>query len=152
MVNHSTALILKILNPVITFVDQEKRAGENIKLPKWIYYIIPPVFDALTDDKLLSKCFHGERQNLNESCNNTVSIRFAKTIYVSGSIMEVGAHSGSLHFNKGAYAISNILPYFKIANGCFVGKVRKLASKRIKRLRKMDIKTSESGKRRRQRL
>ena len=66
--------------------------------------------------------------------------------------MEVGAHSGSLHFNKGAYAISNILPYFKIANGCFVGKVRKLASKRIKRGRKMDIKTSESGKRRRQRL
>ena len=139
-----------MLNLVITFVHQDKIADVNINLRKCIYYIIPSEFDELADDELLSKCFHGEMQNSNESCNNIVSTRFPKTMYVSRSIMEVGVNSTFLHFNEGACAIKNILPYFKIGNSCYVGKV---SIKRIKiSVRKMDRKTSESGKTRREGL
>ena len=45
---------------------------KTINLPKWMYHFIRPVFDALADDELLSKCFHGETQNPNEAFNNIV--------------------------------------------------------------------------------
>ena len=62
---------------------------KTINLPKWIYHIIQPVFDALADDELLSKCFSGEAQNPNEVFNNIFWTGCPKTIYISRSIIEL---------------------------------------------------------------
>ena len=67
-------------------VHQKKRTVVNIKrtlllqnqlikrlsLPKWIYDIIRPVFDALADGELLLKCFYGEAHNPSETFNKIV--------------------------------------------------------------------------------
>ena len=49
----------KYKKDIVTGKSTYKKA---INLPKWIYHIIRPVFDALADDELLSKCFHGKTQ------------------------------------------------------------------------------------------
>ena len=90
---------------------------KTINLPKWIPHIIRPVSDALADDELLSKCFHGETQNPNEAFNNIVWTGCPKIIYGSRPIMELGVNSAVLHYNKGACNISNVFSYFKIYNG-----------------------------------
>ena len=59
-----------------------------------------PVFDALADDELLSKCFHGDTQNPNETFNKIVWTRFPKFIYVSRSIIQLGVNSAVLHIMK----------------------------------------------------
>ena len=123
---------------------------KTINLPKWIYNIIRPVFDALADDELLSKCFHGETQNPNEAFNNIVWTRCPKTIYVSRSVMELGVNSAVLHYNEGACGISNVFSYFKIDNGYYM---EKGSIKRNKvSVRKMDIKSSEGGKTKRKKI
>ena len=116
---------------------------KTINLPKWIYHIIRPVFDALADNEFLSKCFHGETQNPNEAFNNIVWTRCPKTIYVSRSVMELGVNSAVLHYNEGACGISNVFSYFKIDNGYYM---EKGSIKRNKvSIRKMDIKSLEGG-------
>ena len=123
---------------------------KTINLPKWMYHFIRSVFDALADDELLSKCFHGETQNPNEAFNNIVWTRCLKTIYVSRSIMELGVNSGVLHYNEGACGISKVFSYFKIDNGYYM---EKGSIKRNKvSIRKMDIKSSEGGKTRRKKI
>ena len=123
---------------------------KTINLPKWMYHFIRPVFDALADDELLSKCFHGETQNPNKAFNNIVWTRCLKTIYVSRSIMELGVNSGVLHHNEGACGISKVVSYFKIDNGYYV---EKGSIKRNKvSIRKMNIKSSEGGKTRRKKI
>ena len=115
-----------------------------------MYNIIRPVFDAHVDDELLSKCFHGEAQNPNEAFNNIVWTRCPKTIYVSRSVMELGVNSAVLHYNEEACGISNVFSYFKIDNGYYM---EKGSIKRNKvSVRKMDIKSSEGGKKKRRKI
>ena len=123
---------------------------KTINLPKWIYSIIRPVFDALADDELLSKCFHGETQNPNEAFNNIVWTRCPKTIYVSRSVMELGVNSAVLHYNERTCGISNVFSYFEIDKGYYM---EKGSIKRNKvSVRKMDIKSSEGGKAKRKKI
>ena len=117
---------------------------KTINLPKWIYHIIRPVFDALADDDVLSKCFHGETQNPNEAFNNVVWTRCPKTIYVSRSIMELGVNSAVLHYNEVACGISKVFSYFKIDNGYYMEKGS--IKRNIVSIGKMDIKSSEDWK------
>ena len=117
---------------------------KTINLPKWIYNIIRPVFDAHVDDELLSKCFHGEAQNPNEAFNNIVWTRCPKTIYVSRSIMDLGLNSAVLHYNEGACGIGNVFSYFKIDNGHYI---EQDSIKRNKiSIREINVKCSEGGK------
>ena len=113
--------------------------------------IIWPVFDALADDELLSKCFPGETQNpLNEAFNNIVWTRCPKTTYVSRSIIELGVNSAVLHYNEGGCGIRNAFSYFKIDNGYYM---EKGSIKRNKvSVRKMDIKSLEGGKTKRKKI
>ena len=97
-----------------------KSIQKTIHLPKWIYHIIRPVFDALADDEFLSKYFHGETQNPNEVFNNIVWTRYPKVIYVSRSIMELGLNSTVLRYNEGGCGISKVFSYFKIDNGYYM--------------------------------
>ena len=122
----------------------------TINLPKWIYHIIRPVFDALADDDFLSKCFHGETQNPNEVFNKIVWTRSPNVIYVSRSIMELVVTSTVLRYNEGGCGISKVFSYFKIGNGCYM---EKGSIKRNKAsIRKMDIKSSVGGKTRRKKM
>ena len=122
----------------------------TINLPKWIYHIIRPVFDALADDDFLSKCFHGETQNPNEVFNNIVWTRCPNVIYVSRSIMELVVNSTVLRYNEGGCGISKVFSYFKIGNGYYM---EKGSIKRNKvSIRKMDIKSSVGGKTRRKKM
>ena len=122
----------------------------TINLPKWIYHIIRPVFDALADDEFLSKCFHGETQNPNEVFNKIVWTRSPNVIYVSRSIMELVVTSTVLRYHEGGCGISKVFSYFKIGNGCYM---EKGSIKRNKAsIRKMDIKSSVGGKTRRKKM
>ena len=57
--------------------------------------------------------------------------------------MELDFNSAVLHYNEGAYGISNVLSYFEIGNGYYM---EKGSIKRNKiSIRKMDKKASESG-------
>ena len=123
---------------------------KSINLPKWIHDIIRPVFDALADDELLSKCFHGETQNPNEAFNNIIWTRCPKTIYVNRSVLELGVNSAVLHYNEGASGISDVFSYFNITSGIYMEKGNMAKNKTS--IKKMNIKTSESGKKRRKRL
>ena len=42
---------------------------KTMNLPKWIYDITRPVFDALADGELLLRCFYGEAHNPSETFN-----------------------------------------------------------------------------------
>ena len=103
-------------------------------------HTIQPVFDALADDELLSKCFHGDTQNPNETFNKIVWTRFPKVIYVSRSIIQLGVNSAVLHYNEGACGISNVFLYFKIDYGYYMEK--KIAKRNKVSVRKMDVKSS----------
>ena len=117
---------------------------KTMSLPKWIYDIIRPVFDALADGELLLKCFYGEAHNPSETFNKIVWPSWPKTIYVSRSTIELGVNSAVLHYNEGICGISIAFSYFKIDNGYDMQKGSIKRNKII--IRKIDIKNSESGK------
>ena len=55
------------------------RANRN-SLPKFVLKVIKPVFEALSDDSLLSKCTHGGTQNSNESFHHLIWNRCRKSV------------------------------------------------------------------------
>ena len=58
-------------------------------LPMDVIKHVKPVFEELSDDKLLRKCLHGKTQNQNESYNSTIWHRIPKSIFVSATTFSV---------------------------------------------------------------
>ena len=54
---------------------KKKTYKANLNIPKWINYIIKPVFIELLSEKLLSKCLHGGTQNSNKSLHSFISVK-----------------------------------------------------------------------------
>ena len=73
-------------------------------LPLDIVMKLKPIFEELSNEKLLKKCLHGLTQNQNESFNATIWERLPKTRYVSRTQLEFGVYDAVAIFNIGRKA------------------------------------------------
>ena len=78
-------------------------------LPEAIVTKIRPIFDRLSDSKLLEKCLDGFTQNACESFNSTVWMRCPKERYVGASTVNVAVYDAVCTFNGGRMSLVNIL-------------------------------------------
>ena len=96
--------------------NKDQATGENtyvgnINLSKWIHDIINPVFLNLSDNVLLSKCLHGETQNVNEGFNQIIWLKCPKANYVERQTLEIGVYSAVLQYNEGAQGFIPVLKH-----------------------------------------
>ena len=112
-------------------------------LPPAIVEIIEPIYEALSEESLLSKCLDSYTQNPNESLNNLIWKRCPKKVYQGKKIVELWAASAVTQFNDGASSIAAVLKRM----GIIPGKNSRAASLAI-----AEEKSSERVKKRRKRL
>ena len=73
-------------------------------LPNDVIKHVKPIFEALANDDLLSRCLHGLTQNQNESFNGTTWNRIPKDRFVKLNTFEIGMYDAVAHFNVGNLA------------------------------------------------
>ena len=88
-------------------------------LPMDVIKHVKPVFEELSDDKLLRKCLHGKTQNQNESYNSTIWHRIPKSIFVSATTFQLGVYDAAAHFNVGNIASLQVYDEIGIERGCY---------------------------------
>eukprot|EP00795_Rhopilema_esculentum_P016962 gene16962-8461_t len=70
---------------------------------------IEPVYEAFSEDSLLSPCLDSYTQNPNESLNNLIWKRCPKKIYQGKLIVELCTANAVTQFNDGASSIAAVL-------------------------------------------
>ena len=75
-------------------------------LPKAVVELLEPIYEELSDPKLLSKCLHGKTQNPNECLNKLIWSRCPKKIWVSLKTVEQASYAAVAHFNDGNLSLS----------------------------------------------
>ena len=83
--------------------------------------VIAPIFfhKDLGSEALLSKCLHGETQNVNESLNNLIWTRCPKRIYFGNSVLKTAVASAVICYNDGVQGTLPILTKLVIEHGFF---------------------------------
>ena len=81
--------------------------------------VLRPIFEDLSKEGLLKRCLHGKEQNVNESFNNIVWLKYLKSVFANKQNIEFGVNSGILQLNDGAHGISNVLEQFSIKYGIY---------------------------------
>ena len=96
--------------------QKDQATGENtykakINIPSAVRDLIKPVFsyEDLASDDLLSKCVHGQTQNVNESFNNCIWRKAPKDTFVARRILSIAVASAALHFNDGGSGILKVM-------------------------------------------
>ena len=117
----------------------KNKLGIHIKLRD----LIKPVFMNLSSDELLSKCLHGKTQNNNESLNGVIWKRCPKDIYVGRTTLTMGVSSAIIDFNEGAHGVSKVMKEYGLDEGDCCRKF--CISRDLNRIKKMDLKCSESA-------
>ena len=119
-------------------------------LPTAVVDAIEPIYEALADKKLLSRCLDSFTQNPNESLNSLVWKRCPKKVYQGKQVVELCTASAVAQFNDGASSIAAVLKHMGIAPGrntmTGILKIDKTRQKSAER------KCSEKVKNRRKRL
>lgn len=126
------------------------RANRN-SLPKFVLKVIKPVFEALSDDSLLSKCTHGGMQNSNESFHHLIWNRCPKSVFVGRMRLAVAVYDAAIVYNEGEMGR---LPIFQML-GLEQGVVMKTGFRRIDRKQvlsaeKQVTEAAKTGRKRRQ--
>ncbi|XP_075550913.1 uncharacterized protein LOC142584651 [Dermacentor variabilis] len=88
-------------------------------LPEAVMDVIKPVFKALSDPGLLSKRLYGRTQNTNESLNQLIWCRCAKTTFVSADTLRTAANDAVAYYNDGNSARKAVLEGLGIVPGVF---------------------------------
>eukprot|EP00795_Rhopilema_esculentum_P005685 gene5685-10929_t len=86
-------------------------------LPPANVEIIEPIYEALSEESLLSLCLDSYTQNPNESLNNLIWKRCPKKIYQGKKIVELCTASAVTQFNDGASSIAGVLKRMGIIPG-----------------------------------
>ena len=73
-------------------------------MPNDVIKHVKPIFKALANDDLLSRCLHGLTQNQNESFNGTIWNRIPKHRFVKLNTFEIDVYDAVAHFNVGNLA------------------------------------------------
>ena len=92
-------------------ITGEETYNQKININPAVSKLIAPVFVSkdLGSETLLSKCLHGETQNVNESLNNPIWARYPKRLYIGKSTFKTAAASAIISFNDGS---KGLLPVF----------------------------------------
>ena len=91
----------------------------------------------------MERCIDGETQNVNESLNNVLWTRCPKCVYVGRSTIEIAVASAVLYFNDGGQGILEVFKNLGLNIGYFT--CQGLWKKNEKRVKKIEIKSSEKG-------
>jgi hypothetical protein len=97
---------------------QTYKPGPGLPMP--IIMKLRPIYDDLSNDKLLKKCLHGMTQNHNESFNKTIWDRIPKTNYVSLTQLEFGVNDAVANFNIGRKATVLIFEKMNMRHGQYL--------------------------------
>ena len=118
--------------------------------PQAVKEVLIKIFKDLSSDVLLSKCLHGQTQNINECLHSLIWQRCPKEVHTSRMTMEIAAASAVVQYNEGATGINCAMKRLGIVPGKFMTKAGKIRDK--KRLNNSLRKSSETGKKRRKQL
>ena len=135
--------------------QQDKLSGastykSSICLPSAVKDALAPIFKDLSSDELLSKCLHGQTQNVNEALHKMIWQRCPKENYTSKVDVELATASAVVHFNEGSGGLINVMRKLGIKPGRFMLSLSKRKDKR--RYQDSVEKSSERGKKRRKHL
>ncbi len=81
----------------------------KIGLPNAVVDIVNPIYDALSDDSLLSRFLDSYTQNPNESLNILIWKRCQKNIYKGKKVVELCTASAVAPYKYGASSIAKVL-------------------------------------------
>ena len=118
-------------------------------LPTSVVKFIKPVFEDLSDEKLLRKCLHGKTQNVNECLNKLIWDRCSKEYYVEKDTVEEAVYSAVAYFNDGASAVVKLCECLGI-QGHYT--LRASHAKDSDRIAKSSYKSKDNTKQRRKTL
>ena len=112
--------------------------------------VIIPIFshEDLASDDLLSKCLHGQTQNVNEFFNQCIWKKIPKETFVGKQTLQMA--SATMHFNDGTRGLLNLFEKCSIEPGHFT--VMGCAKYDALRVARMNTKGSTSSKKQRKRL
>ena len=86
-------------------------------LPLAIVEIVVPIYEALSQESLLSRCLDSYTQNPNESLKNLIWKRCPKKVYQGKKVVELCTASAVTQFNDGASSIAEVLKRMGIVPG-----------------------------------
>ena len=82
---------------------------KKINLPVEIKSLIQPIFRDLSTSELLSKCLHGQTQNVTEAFNAVLWLKCPKDIFVGRDTLEIASYSAIINYNEGFHKIKDIV-------------------------------------------
>eukprot|EP00112_Aurelia_sp_Birch-Aquarium-sp1_P012112 Seg2545.2 transcript_id=Seg2545.2/GoldUCD/mRNA.D3Y31 product="hypothetical protein" protein_id=Seg2545.2/GoldUCD/D3Y31 len=119
-------------------------------LPKAIVDVVEPIYDALSDESLFSRCLDWLTQNPNESLNNLIWKRCPKKIYQGKKVVQLCTASAVSSFNDGASSVAAVLKHMGVMPGRHT--VAGIMTADKNRITCADKKSSEKAKQRRKKL
>lgn len=90
---------------------------EGPGIPIAVIRQMKPVYERLTDHKMLQKCLHGKTQNINESFNGMIWKRCPKETYVGHATLNLCVMDAVCHYNRGPEVELDILRKMGIEPG-----------------------------------
>lgn len=133
-------------------ITKENTYKEKISIDKAVSDLIAPIFSHkdLGSETLLSKCLHGETQNVNESLNNLIWTRCSKRVYVGNSVFKTAVASAVIAFNDGAQGLLPVFTNLGVECGFYTTEGCKKSD--IQRVKQSDHKSTTKVKQRRKKL
>ena len=89
-------------------------------LPLDILKYVKPIYERLTDEKMLEKCLHGMTQNANESLHGIIWKRCTKTKFADIDVLKLATYDAVLHFNAGSKVELEVMKRLGVNPGHFM--------------------------------
>jgi len=80
----------------------------KINLPTAVENELFPIFQDLSSEGLLSKCLHGQTQNVNEALNHIIWKKCPKSDFVKRDTLHMSVCSAVIDFNNGKHGICKV--------------------------------------------
>jgi hypothetical protein len=96
--------------------ESEQKSHEPYLLEELLPVILP-VYERLSDEKLLERCERVATQNANECVNGQIWLRCPKTLWMGRKSIMIGAVMGVLVFNGGAGELVRVQSKFGLCLG-----------------------------------
>jgi hypothetical protein len=99
--------------------DGDFAKADRHRFPDHVLKEIKPVFQALTDDALLTKCLHGGDQNANEAFHKFVWERLPKSTFAGLQRLKIAVAEGVMVFNDGELSRCEMMEYLGYPPGFY---------------------------------
>ena len=101
----------------VRYSNRKTNIQEKLNFPVAIINEVKPVFQELSDVKMLEKCLHGTNRNCNESFNQLIWNRCPKNIFTSKKIVEIAVNSPIINYNDGLLSINHVFDSLGFPSG-----------------------------------